>query len=144
MKYELIKSDVSDIERLIKYKKNTIYEYADDLSDEEITRINNYVENNVPKLLDNYSNIVVDGKVVGCLLVTLENDGVLLDEIFIDEEFRNKGIGTSIINNILNNNDIVYLWVYKKNVKAIALYKRLSFNVVSETDSRYYMKYEKQ
>lgn len=143
MNYVLIKSGVSDIDRLIKYKKNTIYEYAENLSDEEINKINSYVENNVPKLLDNYSNIVVDGKVVGCLLVTLKDDGILLDEIFIDEEYRNLGIGTSIISNILNNYDIVYLWVYKKNVKAIDLYKRLDFNIVTETDSRYYMKYVK-
>ena len=143
MNYVLIKSGVSDIDRLIKYKKNTIYEYAENLSDEEINKINSYVENNVPKLLDNYSNIVVDGKVVGCLLVTLKDDGILLDEIFIDEEYRNLGMGTSIISNILNNYDIVYLWVYKKNVKAIDLYKRLDFNIVTETDSRYYMKYVK-
>lgn len=143
MNYVLIKSGVSDIDRLIKYKKNTIYEYADNLSEEEINKINSYVESNVPKMIDNYSNIVVDGKVVGCVLITLENDGVLLDEIFIEDEFRCLGIGTSIITSIINNNDIVYLWVYKKNCKAIDLYKRLGFKVIKETESRYYMKYEK-
>ena len=54
-----------------------------------------------------------------------------------------KGIGTEIIRDILSNNDIVYLWVYKKNDKAISLYRKLGFNVIEETESRYYMKYNK-
>jgi len=143
MKYELIKSSINDIDKLIEYKKNTIYEYAKELDDTEINRINNYVENNVPKLINNYFNIVIDNKVVGCLLITSKDDGILLDEIFIEEYYRNNGIGTNIIKNILSNNDIVYLWVYKDNIKAINLYKRLGFIVINETDTRYYMKYTK-
>ena len=65
----------------------------------------------------------------------------MLDEIYVEQEYRNKGIGTDIIKNVINENDIIYLWVYKENVKAISLYKKLGFNVIDETDSRYYMKY---
>ena len=143
MDYKLIKSSNDDIEKLIDYKKKTIFEYAKDLSENEINKINNYVKNNVPKLLNNYSNIVVDNKVVGCLLLTDKDDGTLLDEIYLEEKYRNKGIGTNIIKEVINNNDIIYLWVYKENVQAISLYKKLGFNVIEETESRYYMKYSK-
>jgi len=143
MDYKLIKSSNDDIEKLIDYKKKTIFEYAKDLSENEINKINNYVKNNVPKILNNYSNIVVDDKVVGCLLLTDKDDGTLLDEIYLEEKYRNKGIGTSIIKEVINNNDIIYLWVYKENVQAISLYKKLGFNVIEETESRYYMKYSK-
>ena len=143
MNYKLIKSSNDDIEKLIDYKKKTIFEYAKDLSDEEINRINNYVNSEVPKLIIDYYNIIVDNKIVGCLLLTNKDDGKLLDEIYLEKEYRNKGIGTDIIKDILNNNDIVYLWVYKENEKAISLYKKLGFNVMEETDSRYYMKYSK-
>lgn len=141
MEYELVKSSISDINRLIEYKKNTIYEYANNLSNDEINKINNYVLDSVPKLIDDYFNIIVDDKVVGCLLLTLKDDGKLLDEIYIEDQYRGKGIGTDIISNIIRNNDIVYLWVYKKNVRAISLYKKLGFVVIDETDSRYYMKF---
>ncbi len=141
MKYELINSSKNDIERLIKYKKETIYEFANNLSEEEINRINNYIITNVPKLLDNYFNIVINNKVIGCVLITNKDDGKLLDEIYIEEKFRNKGIGTSIIKDIIRENSIVYLWVYKENKQAISLYKKLGFKVIDETDSRYYMKY---
>ena len=66
MNYKLIKSSNDDIEKLIKYKEKTIFEYAKDLPDNEINKINNYIKNNVPKLIYNYFNIVVDDKIVGC------------------------------------------------------------------------------
>ena len=141
MKYELIKSSNKDINQLIEYKKQTIFEYAKDLSKKEIDKINNYINNNVPNDINDYFNIVVDNKIVGCLLITNKDDGKLLDELYLEENYRNKGIGTKIIKDILNSNDIVYLWVYKENEKAISLYKRLGFSVIEETESRYYMKY---
>ena len=143
MEYKLLKSTSNDINRLIEYKKRTIYEYAKDLSDEEINKITRYIASEVPKLIDVYCNIMVDNKIIGCLLLTNKDDGKLLDEIYLEKVYRNKGIGTEIIRDILSNNDIVYLWVYKKNDKAISLYRKLGFNVIEETESRYYMKYNK-
>lgn len=143
MEYKLLKSSSNDVNRLIEYKKRTIYEYAKDLSDEEINKINRYITSEVPKLINVYCNIMVDNKIIGCLLLTNKDDGKLLDEIYLEKVYRNKGIGTEIIRDILSNNDIVYLWVYKKNDKAISLYRKLGFNVIEETESRYYMKYNK-
>jgi len=144
MIYKLEKSSDKDIDRLIFYKKKNIYEYANNLSKDEIDRINNYVNNNVLKLIGNYCNIIVDDKVIGCLLITDHDDGKLLDEIYLEEEYRNKGIGTDIIKKVIYDNDIVYLWVYKENKRAVALYKKLGFNVIEETESRYYMKYTRR
>lgn len=59
----------------------------------------------------------------------------------MEEEYRNKGLGTDIIKNILKINPIVYLWVYKENKKAISLYKKLNFKIIDETENRFYMKY---
>ena len=143
MNYKLIKSSNDDIDKLIDYEKKIIFEYAKDLSNNEINKINNYVKNNVPKSLNNYFNVVVDDKIVGCLLLTNRDDGILLEEIYLEEEYRNKGIGTDIIKNIISNNDIIYLWVYKENKDAISLYKKIGFIVIKETESRYYMKYSK-
>ena len=143
MEYKLSKSSEKDINRLIEYKNRTIYQYAKDLSNEEIDRINKYITSEVPRLINDYCNIIVDNKIVGCILLTNNDSGKLLDEIYLEEKYRNKGIGTKIIMDILNNNDVVYLWVYKENEKAISLYKKLGFNVIEETESRYYMKYNK-
>lgn len=143
MKYELIKSKKDDIARLIEYKKKTIFEYAHDLDEKEIKKINDYINKNVPIEIGNYFNIIVDDKIVGCLLLTSKDDGILIDELYIEEDYRNHGIGSEIIKNILNNNNIVYLWVYKLNKKAISLYQRLGFSSVLETETRIFMKYVK-
>ena len=63
--------------------------------------------------------------------------------IYLEEEYRNKKIGTNIITNILKSNPLVYLWVYKENTKAISLYKKMKFKVINETETRYYMEYSK-
>ena len=143
MKYNLVKSNKAEIDKLIMYKKINIYDYAKDLKKEEIEKINNYVNLNVIKELDNYFNIVINDNVIGCLLLTKKDDGVLLDEIYIEKNYRNKGIGSDILKKITQENNIVYLWVYKLNTRAISLYKRLKFNIIDETENRYYMKYSK-
>ena len=49
MKYNLVKSNKADIDKLIMYKKINIYDYEKDLKKEEIEKINNYVNLNVIK-----------------------------------------------------------------------------------------------
>ena len=141
--YKLIKSNKNDIDRLISYKKKTILEYAKDLSDEEINKINNYNNNEINNNYNDYNNIIIDNKNIGSFLLVNKDDGILLDEIFIEEPYRNKGIGTNIIKDILSNNKIVYLWVYKDN-KAVSLYKKLGFKIIDKTDTRYYMRYKNE
>ena len=143
MNYQLKKSNKNDIERLIEYKKETTYEYATNLTLEEKKEIEKYLACEVKEKFNYYYNIVVNNKVVGYLLLTNNDNGKLLDELYLEEEYRNKGIGTNIIKDILNKNNIVYLWVYKLNTKAISLYKRLDFQIIEETKTRYYMKYSR-
>ncbi len=139
--YSLINADVKDKALLIKWKLSTIYEYANNLDEEEKERINSYVNKSVSDLLNDYKVIVIDNKKVGSFLVTDYDDGVLLDEIYLEWDYRHKGVGTELIRNLLSKHNVVYLWVYKDNIRAIKLYERLSFKIVEETDSRYFMKY---
>ena len=143
MKYNLKSATNDDIDYLKRAKLYTILAHSNNLSDDEVKRINRYVDQNVPLDINNYKLIISDNKRIGCLLLKEKEDGVLLDEIYLEDDFRNKGIGTSIISNVLENSNIVYLWVYKDNIKAVKLYKRLLFNVIDETNTRYYMKYSK-
>ncbi len=143
-KYKLDSSSMKDIDTLIKYKLNSILKYASNLSNKELDEINTYVKDNVPKQLNNYKLINIDGNIVGCILVENKDDGVIIDELYIEEKYRNNGIGTDLINNVISNNNIVYLWVYKLNVKAIRLYKRLEFKIIKETENRYYMQFNKK
>ena len=142
-KYKLENASIKDIERIKKYKLNTIFEYAKNLDKEEVEKINNYVNKTIPKQIFEYKNIVLNNIIVGSFLITKNENGLLLDEIFIEEQYRNKGIGTSIIKDVVSkSNSNVYLWVYKDNIKAFNLYNKIGFNIKEETDSRYYMEYK--
>ncbi len=143
MKYNLLNATNNDIDYIKKSKLYNILKYADDLQKDEIMRINSYVDEHIPVEITDYKIIMCSNDRVGCLLVTKKDDGVILDEIYLEEEYRNKGIGTDIIKNILKINPIVYLWVYKKNIKAISLYKKMKFKIINKTENRYYMKYSK-
>ena len=142
-KYKLENASIKDIERIKKYKLNTIFEYAKDLDNEEVEKINNYVNKTISNQIFEYKNIVLNNIIVGSFLITKNENGLLLDEIFIEEQYRNKGIGTSIIKDVVSkSNSNVYLWVYKDNIKAFNLYNKIGFNIKEETDSRYYMEYK--
>lgn len=139
MKYSLINCSENDINTIVEYKCNNIFEYATDITIEEKNKIINYVIKDINEELHNFKMIIFDNKIVGTIGVIDYKDGKMIDEIFILEEYRNRGIGTDIINNILNKNNKVYLWVYIDNIRAVKLYKRLGFKVKEETDKRYFM-----
>ena len=141
--YKLVKASKKDIPRLIQYKKDIIYMYSKDLAEDERNKIDEYVINSLNETIKDYYNIIINDKIIGSVCIKELENAKLLDEIYLEKEFRNKGIGTDIIRKIIENNKNVYLWVYKKNKKAVLLYKRLGFTIEEETESRYYMNYDK-
>lgn len=143
MNYTLLNAKNNDVNYIKNAKLYSILNYAHDLSKTEILRINNYVEKHIPGEVCNYKIIISHSNRIGCLLILKKDDGIILDEIYIEEQYRNKGIGTNIIKDILEINSIVYLWVYKENIKAISLYKKMKFKIINETETRYYMKYSR-
>lgn len=137
--YRLVNSTTCDISLIVDYKCNNIFEYDYDLELEDKNKIRTYVEKDILVEFSNFQMIIVDNKVVGTVGVIDYEDGKMIDEIFILEGYRNRGIGTDIITTILNTNDKVYLWVYKDNIRAVKLYKRLGFEIIEETDKRNFM-----
>lgn len=141
--YKLVKASKKDIPRLIQYKKDIIYMYSKDLAEDERNKIDEYVITSLNETIKDYYNIIINDKIIGSVCIKDLENAKLLDEIYLEKEFRNKGNGTDIIRKIIENNKNVYLWVYKKNKKAVLLYKRLGFIIEEETESRYYMNYDK-
>lgn len=140
--YKLVNSTLSDIRILETYKLHSILDYGNNLSESEINRIKNYVYETIPNKIKKYKLIMYEDKIIGCLLVENYDYGVLLEEIYLIDEYRNRGIGTDIIRKIISKNNSIYLYVYKLNVNAISLYKKLGFNIIQETETRYYMQYK--
>ena len=102
LKYNLINATNKDTDYIKKSKLYNIFTYADDLQKDEVMRINNYVDEHIPVEITDYKIIMCNKNKVGCLLVAKKDDGAILDEIYLEEEYRNKGIGTDIIKNIFH------------------------------------------
>lgn len=143
MEYLLVNATEENKEVLIEYKLKSILDYAESLSLEETNKIQEYVNIEIPKQLENYKMIVSNHKIIGCLLIEDYEDGILLNEIYLEESYRHKGMGTAILKDVLEKNKTVYLWVYKLNENAISFYQKMNFKIVKETETRYFMKYSR-
>ena len=139
--YTLKTANIKDISLLETWKLQTVLDYAGKLSMEEQEKISNYVHNEVLEYLHFFELIEVSSSIVGCVLVRPYQDGYLLDEIYLEKEYRNLGIGSSILKDKTMQFSPLYLWVYKDNKKAISLYKRIGFLTKEETAIRYFMEF---
>ena len=99
--------------------------------------VNNYFKN----IIKNKNNILLcyeeDNIIKGYIyLKPVNNDSqncYLIDGLYVDNEYRNKGIATKLIENALNiiketNVAVVDINVMANNSVAISLYKRFGFN----------------
>lgn len=140
--YELINATDDDFEFIRDAKITTIFEYAKNISSEEKEHILSYVDRFANKFLKDYKIIKKDNQKCGVFLIRDFEDGVLLDEIYLLPKYRNLGIGSDIIKNELKKHSRVYLYVYKENVRAVNLYKKLGFKVFEDKNERYLMLYQ--
>ena len=138
--YKLIKATEMNIELIKDIKLEAIFSSPDEFGEGNEDKIKEYVDVSVKEFLDDTKMVIINDSIAGIFLVRNFEDGVLIDEIYLYDEYRNKGIGTNLINSVKNKN--VYLWVYKNNEKAINLYTKLGFKVIDETETRYKMKRE--
>jgi ribosomal protein S18 acetylase RimI-like enzyme len=89
--------------------------------------------------------ITSDGADIGWLQKSIQNNALYLEQIFIDAASQNRGIGTGIINRLIDkakqDGRPVTLGVVKTN-PALGLYERLGFRVTREDDRKFYMRRE--
>ena len=142
-KYSLRTPSISETEQIEEWKQNIITAYARDLSSDERTNIASYVNKSVPEDLSHYKMIEKDGEIIGCFLAKKEDNLTRLDDLYLKEEHRGSGIGSSIIKNLQEKHDEIDLWVYKDNRRAIKLYESLKFETMEDTKSRLHMIYKK-
>lgn len=83
--------------------------------------------------------VVVDGQAAGELVVQWDEDPVFLVAIELAPQCQGRGIGTAIINDVLDRarqqGKTVRLQVFKVNKRAIRLYERLGFQPYGATDT---------
>jgi ribosomal protein S18 acetylase RimI-like enzyme len=88
--------------------------------------------------------LIVNGEDAGCLEVERENSGIYLALIEVAPAFQSRGIGTMIINDLLDEaraaNVPVRLEVLRVN-PARTLYERLGFAVTREDETHFFLEW---
>lgn len=76
------------------------------------------------------------------------SDG-LIEGLFVKKEFRRKGIGKNLIQQVKKQFDVLSLYVYVKNENAVAFYKNMGFVVEKQQiqtqtgENEYFMTWKK-
>lgn len=142
--YKIINSRDNDIEIITSMKLVTMIDDEMDkiLSYEEKDKIKKNIVRNINLTYINYKMIIVDNKVAGAYVLLPYKDGEMIDQIYLFPEYRNNGIASSIINELKNTVNNLYVWMYKNNTGAIRLFERLGFVGNKETERNIIMKYD--
>ena len=141
--YSLCEPTRNDIKFIEQAKIHNIFAYAKEMSVEEKEDIISYVGRYVKKFFNDYKIIKKDGVACGVVLVIEYEDGFVIDELYLTENYRNLGIGTDVISNLMKKYEKLYLWVYKKNLKARKLYEKLNFKIIDEREQHFIMLHNK-
>ena len=131
--YKVVDAKEKDIDILTSIKLVTMIDDEMDkvLSYNEKTKIRKSVDKNIERTCELYKVIYVDNKIAGAYLVLPYDDGYIVDEIYLFEEYRNNGIGTKIMNDLIEEYRTLYIWVYKNNINAIRLFEKLGFMLIT-------------
>ena len=131
--YKVVSAKQKDIELLTSIKMVTMLDDELDkkLSFDEKEKIKNNIVLNIEQNYKNYKIIYVDKEIAGAYAIVNYEDGKMIDEIYLFDEYRNNGIGTDIVNNLVVSCRYLYVWLNKNNVDAVRFFERLNFNKVS-------------
>ena len=63
----------------------------------------------------------------------LVEDKMELDDLYVLSNYQNQGIGSKILEKCCEESNIpIFLYVFSKNTRAIALYERFGFKVIEK------------
>ena len=137
---QFVSAEQRDLPLLFSLNKTLIDSY-EDTSKIDYERVLKWVEQNLTTQLPNFRRIIYDGRLAGffCLAETE------LDSLFVLPEFRGKGIGTAVLRHCQEESAELILYVFRNNIRAMALYKRMGFEITKEVGStRYIMEWKKE
>ena len=145
MKYSLRPATMDDFDFMFKLKKQNLKCYVENWEDDFQK---DKLRTNLEKHLEHKRIITLDNKDIGVYASHITDNGdYYLNEINILKEYQNKGLGTLILTNKLEENQKqkrrTILQIFKTN-PAISLYKRLGFTIYSENEIQYQMEKSKR
>ncbi|MEG2915304.1 MAG: GNAT family N-acetyltransferase [Oscillospiraceae bacterium] len=134
-----------DIQAIYELSKATIDQY-EDIQNIKYDYVLDWVKKKIESNIDKYNTVFYDGKKVGYLYFHEDGSKFELDDLYIIPEYRNKGIGSEILEGLIKKADkTIFLYVFSRNTGAIRLYEKFGFKITENVGkTRYIMEKEVQ
>ena len=81
----------------------------------------------IEKRIDEYTRVLADGETAAFYQFVPDGDRMELDDLYVLPAFRGRGVGTAVLRRCVAQGRPVYLYVFRENTRAIALYQREGF-----------------
>lgn len=137
--------DISRIAEILIFTKRTTYRPIfknDNVSFNEMQVLKEIEKLSQPSALDNIY-VYDDGIVKATVKIEDIGEKTKVSEFFVDPFFQGEGIGTKILNNVIEKSKEVFLYVLDKNERAIRFYVKMGFKYTGEKEeflnSEFYM-----
>lgn len=128
--------DISRIAEILIFTKRTTYRPIfknDNVSFNEMQVLNEIEKLSQPGALDNIY-VYDDGIVKATVKIEDIGEKTKVSEFFVDPFFQGEGIGTKILNNVIEKSKEVFLYVLDKNERAIRFYVKMGFKYTGEKE----------
>jgi len=137
---EYISAEQRDLPLLFQLNKQLIDDY-EDTSSIDYDRVLAWVQKNLEAMRPHFRRILWNGIPAGFFCL---HQGEL-DSLFVFPELQGKGIGSEVIRYCQTQSPSVRLYVFRKNIRAIAFYARMGFRITEEVGTtRYIMEWKNQ
>lgn len=134
MKLEYCGAERSDVEQIFQMSRENIDSY-EDIKAIDYEKVLAWMRRKIENCISEYVCIFCDGEKAGYYRVHFENGKSELDDLYLAPAFQDRGIGTAVITKCLaETGKPVFLYVFTRNVRAMALYCHLGFQVTERVD----------
>lgn len=128
--------DISRIAEILIFTKRTTYRPIfknDNVSFNEMQVLKEIEKLSQPSALDNIY-VYDDGIVKATVKIEDIGEKTKVSEFFVDPFFQGEGIGTKILNTVIEKSKEVFLYVLDKNERAIRFYVKMGFKYTGEKE----------
>lgn len=128
MRLEWTRAGEADIPVIFGLAKGLVEQY-EDLSRIDCGRVFPWMERKISDSIGQYTCVRVDGEKAAWFRFA-EGE---IDDLYVLPPFQGRGIGTAVLERCIAMTDRpLFLYVFVKNVRAVALYKRMGFSVAEQ------------
>ncbi|WP_298547387.1 GNAT family N-acetyltransferase [uncultured Parabacteroides sp.] len=122
------KVESADYPRLMEIWESAVLHTHDFLKKEDFLYYKEHVPSYFPYVT--LLGFEQEGCLVGFIGIAEDN----IEMLFIDNDYRGKGIGKQLIFHVINELHVTKVDVNEQNVQAVGFYKHIGFNVVTKSE----------